>query len=89
MSQLKLAEALAAIDDALSIGDDGCGGADETLTAIEDLKEDAERYRFLSSCNLSEQKDVMASLEIGGAMLDEAIDRAIDEALARSNNARK
>ena len=29
---------LAAIDDALGIGDDGCGDPDQTLTAIADLK---------------------------------------------------
>ncbi len=30
--------ALAAIDEALGIGDDGCGDPDQTLTAIADLK---------------------------------------------------
>src|SRR5574343_723024 len=29
---------LAAIDEALGIGDDGCGGPDQTLTAIRELK---------------------------------------------------
>ena len=29
---------LAAIDEALGIGDDGCGDPDQTLTAIEELK---------------------------------------------------
>ena len=34
---------LAAIDEALGIGDDGCGDPDQTLYAIEELKAEARR----------------------------------------------
>lgn len=34
---------LAAIDEALGIGDDGCGDPEQTLYAIEELKADARR----------------------------------------------
>ena len=39
---------LAAIDDALGIGDDGCGDPDLTLTAISDLKKLARRGESLA-----------------------------------------
>lgn len=35
--------ALASIDNALGIGDDGCGDLDQTLTAIAELKAKAEQ----------------------------------------------
>lgn len=39
---------LAAIDEALGIGDDGCGDPDQTLTAIDDLKAMAQRGEALA-----------------------------------------
>ena len=39
---------LAAIDDALGIGDDGCGDPEQTLEAISDLKAEAARGKELA-----------------------------------------
>jgi hypothetical protein len=39
---------LAAIDDALGIGDDGCGDPEQTLEAIADLKAEAARGKELA-----------------------------------------
>jgi hypothetical protein len=46
---------LAAIDDALGIGDDGCGDTDQTLTAIADLKELARRGEALACSVMTDQ----------------------------------
>ena len=39
---------LAAIDDALGIGDDGCGDPEQTLEAIADLKAESARGKELA-----------------------------------------
>ena len=39
---------LAAIDEALGIGDDGCGDPEQTLTAIAELKAEAARGKELA-----------------------------------------
>jgi hypothetical protein len=46
---------LAAIDDALGIGDDGCCDPDQTLTAIADLKEAARRGEALACAVMTDQ----------------------------------
>ena len=46
---------LAAIDEALGIGDDGCGDPDQTLTAIADLKELARRGESLACAVMTDQ----------------------------------
>jgi hypothetical protein len=46
---------LAAIDEALGIGDDGCGDPDQTLTAIDDLKAAAQRGEALALTVMGDQ----------------------------------
>lgn len=46
---------LAAIDDALGIGDDGCGDPEQTLTAIADLKDAALRGESLARAVMADQ----------------------------------
>ena len=45
---------LAAIDEALGIGDDGCGDPEQTLYAIEELKADARRGVELARAVMSD-----------------------------------
>ena len=45
---------LAAIDEALGIGDDGCGDPEQTLTAIADLKAESARGRELALAVMAE-----------------------------------
>ena len=45
---------LAAIDEALGIGDDGCGDPWQTLTAIADLKAESARGRELALAVMAE-----------------------------------
>lgn len=46
---------LAVIDDALEIGDDGCGDLDQTLTAIAELKEQAKKCEALARTVMMDQ----------------------------------
>lgn len=63
---------LAAIDDALGIGDDGCGDPEQTLSAIDELKASATH-----ACAPS-----MASIE---SAAHDAVIRALDEAGIRND----
>lgn len=46
---------LAAIDEALGIGDDGCGDPDQTLTAIAELKDASQRGEALARVVMADQ----------------------------------
>lgn len=79
--------ALAAIDEALGLPDDGCNSTQRTLHAIQRLRTEAARYRWLRdnrvyedddgtqfieySCDFENWNDIDAAIDAARAMRDE------------------